>query len=414
MPPELLDKNYNSYESMISEASYLALMSGYIPSDLEKDQLSSSFINYNHTVYDEFYFLKKFFNPIWSVAFLIYRLITFGYFYSAISAFFKTLHVKRTDSKYGFLILEKIKPDKFYRLNNIKKPIRIIIPTYNRYKSLFNLLKDLEKQTYSNFRVSIVDQSEEYNYKFYNDFNLQIDLQRQTVPGLWKARNSAIKKTSERIIAFLDDDSRVGKNWLFNHLKCLEYYKLDISAGISISKIGAKIPSNYYFYRVSDQIDTGNVILKREIFDKCGLFDEKFEGMRMGDAEFGLRTFTRGIISVSNPEAHRLHLKISKGGLRQVGSWDTFRPTSFLKPRPIPSALYYARKYFGDRSSIIFLIINLPLSLSTYTKKDKYFYSILSLFLFIILFPILLTQVLISWKKSSNMLITGNEIPGEK
>ena len=74
----------------------------------------------------------------------------------------------------------------------------------------------------------------------------------------------------------------------------------------------------------------------------------------------------------------------------------------------------YARKYFGDRSSIIFLIINLPLSLSTYTKKDKYFYSILSLFLFIILFPILLTQVLISWKKSSNMLITGNEISGEK
>ena len=89
VPPELLDKNYNSYESMISEASYLALMSGYIPSDLEKDQLSSSFINYNHTVYDEFYFLKKFFNPIWSVAFLIYRLITFGYFYSAISAFLK-------------------------------------------------------------------------------------------------------------------------------------------------------------------------------------------------------------------------------------------------------------------------------------------------------------------------------------
>ena len=51
----------------------------------------------------------------------------------------------------------------------------------------------------------------------------------------------------------------------------------------------------------------------------------------MGDAEFGLRTFTRGIISVSNPEAYRLHLKISKGGLRQVGSWDTFRPTSFFK-----------------------------------------------------------------------------------
>ena len=168
------------------------------------------------------------------------------------------------------LFLKKIKPDKFYRLYKIKKSIRIIIPTYNRYNSLHNLLKDLEKQTYSNFRVSIVDQSEKYNYKFYNDFDLQIDLLRQTVPGLWKARNSAIKKTSERIIAFLDDDSRVDKNWLFNHLKCLEYFKLDISAGISISKIEQK------FHRIIIFIEFLTKLIRKCNFKKRYLINADY------------------------------------------------------------------------------------------------------------------------------------------
>ena len=58
------------------------------------------------------------------------------------------------------------------------------------------------------------------------------------------------------------------------------------------------------------------MLLYRRIFKICGLFDEQFEDMRMGDAEFGLRAFKKGIISVSNPEAYRAHLKSNEGGLR--------------------------------------------------------------------------------------------------
>ena len=35
-------------------------------------------------------------------------------------------------------------------------------------------------------------------------------------------------------------------------------------------------------------------------------------GMRMGDAEFGLRAYRNGIISISNPEACRIHLNQNK------------------------------------------------------------------------------------------------------
>jgi len=63
------------------------------------------------------------------------------------------------------------------------------------------------------------------------------------------------------------------------------------------------------------------------------LFDEKFNGMRMGDGEFGMRAYTKGYKSISNPYAKRLHLKVSEGGLREMGSWDGFRPKKMVCPQ---------------------------------------------------------------------------------
>ena len=295
-----------------------------------------------------------------------------------------------------------------------KTKVRIIIPTYNRYNVLYNLLKDLENQTFSDFYVTIIDQSENFKQDFYKNFNINIDLVRQEIPGLWKARNNAIQNTTEKVIALLDDDSRINNDWLMKHLTCLEYFNSEISAGVSLSKLGAKIPFNYKFYRISDQIDTGNVVLNRRILKIFGLFDEQFEGMRMGDAEFGLRAYRNGIISISNPEAYRIHLKSKQGGLRKFGSWDAFRPTSFLKPRPIPSVLYYARKNFGNYTALIYLLINLPLSLSKYSKKTDHLFTFISLLLFLFIFPIILLQTLNSWIISSNILSEGDKIPYEK
>ena len=90
---------------------------------------------------------------------------------------------------------------------------------------------------------------------------MQIDLVRQEIPGLWRARNNAIKNTNEKIIALLDDDSRINKNWLIKHLNCMEYFSAEISAGVSLSERVPKIPFNYSFYRISDQLDTGNVVI---------------------------------------------------------------------------------------------------------------------------------------------------------
>ena len=414
IPAQLLDFNYDDFQSISSEASYVALTNGYVRVKSDKGYLPKDIVNYNHSPYDEFRFLRKFFNPFWSIGYLVYRIITLQSIFKSVAAFYRTIFIKRIDlSNISFCktSLKLKNPNKF--LEN-KTKVRIIIPTYNRYNVLNDLLKDLENQTFSEFRVTIIDQSENFKKDFYKNFDVHIDLVRQEIPGLWKARNDAIKNTTEKVIALLDDDSRINNDWLMKHLDCLGFFNSEISAGVSLSKLGAKIPFNYKFYRISDQIDTGNVVLNRRVFKNVGLFDEQFEGMRMGDAEFGLRAYRNGIISISNPEAYRIHLKSKKGGLRTLGSWDAFRPTSFLKPRPIPSVLYYARKNFGNYNTLVYLLINLPLSLSKYSKKTDHLFTFFSLLLFVLIFPIILFQTFNSWIISSNILSEGDKIPYEK
>jgi glycosyltransferase involved in cell wall biosynthesis len=270
-------------------------------------------------------------------------------------------------------------------------------------------LKDLEEQTYSNFEVILIDQSHPFQEEFYNEYKLNHHVIRQEKPALWSARNSGIESAKSEYLLFLDDDSRIPPNLISEHLKCLDFFQVDISSGVSISRVGAKVPENYYFFRWSDQMDTGNVLIKKKVFEKCGLFDEQFEKMRMGDGEFGVRSYLNGFKNISNPKASREHLKIAKGGLRDMGHWDAYRSRHIFAPRPIPSVLYLYRKYWGDYAAILKLIQTIPFSLTPYSLKGKKIGYILS-FAVLLLLPFVLVQVVFSWYLSTRMLKTSDRI----
>ena len=161
---------------------------------------------------------------------------------------------------------------------------------------------------------------------------------------------------------------------------------------------------------MSDQLDTGNVVLYRTVFETCGLFDEQFEGMRMGDGEFGLRAYKAGFLSISNPEAKRNHLKVEHGGLRQMGSWDALRPTNIIKPRPIPSVLYLANQHYEKSTALRYLLTSIPFSLSPYSWKSTLKGDLLSLFFFVLFFPLVLFQVLRSWLIACSLIKQGPKI----
>jgi glycosyltransferase involved in cell wall biosynthesis len=275
---------------------------------------------------------------------------------------------------------------------------------------LKDVLQDMLKQTYTNFEVIVYDQSVPYNDSFYKDWKLDLKVVNQTEKALWLARNSAIQQSEGDYILLYDDDSIVDEYWIENHLKCLDYFNADISSGVSISVVGAKVPAHYSFFRWSEQVDTGNVMIRKDIFHQTGLFDRQFEKQRQGDGEWGIRAYLAGFKNVSNPYSKRIHLKVSDGGLREMGSWDAFRPRKILAPRPVPSVLYMTRKYFGAKAAILSILINVPPSLIPYKYKRNKFLALFGMCLSLLVFPLVVFTVLKSWTISSRMLKEGPKI----
>ena len=224
---------------------------------------------------------------------------------------------------------------------------------------------------------------------------------------MWLARNKAIEFSDADYLLLFDDDSRVDINWISNHLKCLDFFDADISSGVSISTVGARVPDNYSFFKYSEQLDTGNVLIKRDVFKAIGLFDRQYEKQRMGDGEYGLRAYLYGFVNISNPYSKRLHLKVDSGGLRQMGSWDGFRPKKWFSPRPIPSVLYQFRKYYGNKMTVFNLLKSIPPSVIPYKHKGKKSFIVLAFISMIMIWPIILCQVGRSWSLASKKLKQG-------
>ncbi|MFZ1320763.1 MAG: glycosyltransferase family A protein [Ignavibacteria bacterium] len=363
----------------------------------------------NISVKDEYIFIRKYYKWHRVYYYLIKNLLSFNNPFKEIGAFISTRDIERTELINPHLDYEGYKNYESDILKNNPK-VSVIIPSLNRYQYLKDVLEDLEKQDYKNFEVIIADQTDVPNKEFYDKFNLDLKLIFQEGKGQWLARNEAARKCKGDYFLFFDDDSRVDKDWISEHLKGLDYFNADISAGVSLSTVGDAIPENYSFFRWADQFDSGNAMVKREVFEKTGMFDRQFDKMRMGDGEFGLRAYLAGFKSISHPFAKRIHLKVSSGGLRQMGSWDAFRPKNFFSPRPVPSVLYLYRKYYPTEFVTNAMIIGLLPSLIPYKWKGKKYLYPLGALAAIFILPVLLIQLGISWKRSSEMLKEGDKI----
>lgn len=363
-------------------------------------------------IYDNYRFTRRFFNPGISVYILLLRIISFHNPVNELRGFIKSLKVKRVDLyKQNVWPLIATQYLNFISdLTNQAPLVSVVIPTLNRYTYLKDVLSDLENQDYKNFEVIVCDQSDNFDESFYKGWELDLVLLRQKEKALWLARNSSIRAAKGDYILLFDDDSRVNPDWITQHLKCLDFYKADISSGVSLSNVGNKVPENYYFNRWSDQIDTGNVMFRKDMMKTTGMFDRQFEKQRQGDGEFGLRCYLMGFTNISNHLAKRLHLKAEEGGLRQMGSWDGMRPKKFFAPRPVPSVLYLSRKYFGNHLSLLMLLLSVPGSIIPYRFKSNRLLKVLANVSFIITWPLIMIQVIISWRKADYKLDEGAKI----
>jgi len=397
------DVSYQNTKSQEYDQSWRLIQKGYV----------GNVETYKHfiklPIVDEYRFIRKNFHSVWVLYVLVVRLLSLKNPIAEIKAYLRTRQVRRVDEHQNPFEYDSY--DLFDSHLIQKNPlVSLVIPTLNRYPYLKDVLKDLEKQEYKNFEVIVVDQSEPFQAEFYEGFDLDINLIHQEEKALWLARNTAIQQSKGGLILLFDDDSRVDPDWITQHIKTLDFFKADLSSGVSISTQGAKVPASYAHFGISGQLDTGNVLLKKDIFRDIGLFDRQFEKQRMGDGEFGLRAYLAGYLNISNPYAKRLHLKVGSGGLRQMGSWDGFRPKKWFDPRPIPSVVYLFRKYHGDLAARWALLKTVPSSIMPYKYKSSSIMMLLGGVISIFLLPIVLLQVRKSWKLATQKLHEGEKI----
>jgi glycosyltransferase involved in cell wall biosynthesis len=392
------------------DLAYQLWSAGYIACSIDEK------LNYNETkitVKDNYTLLARFVKKQWLFIVCFFRLLELKNPFLEIMGLFNALTIQKVKDKPLKDFLKAQQEENWNTFDSAliqENPlISVIIPTLNRYQYLKDVFRDLQNQTYKNFEVLVIDQTDAFDTKIYEGWSFDLKVWKQDEKALWLARNTAIQATKGEFILFSEDDIRFDNDFIQNHLKCLDYFNSDVSNGVFFPE-HKTIPESRNYFKFSEQFATGNAMTKRSIFNHLGLFDRQFEGQRMGDGEFGLRLYLSGYKCISNPKAYCKDIKAPDGGLRQMGSWDAWRPKGLFAPRPVPSVLYLSRKYFGLKTSIWEILLNVPSTFVPYMYKSNNKMKILYIPVLVLLLPVLLITVAKSWYLASKKIKKGSLI----
>jgi hypothetical protein len=168
------------------------------------------------------------------------------------------------------------------------KTVSVIIPTHDRGWAIRAAIDSVLAQDYPDFELLIVDDgSTDNTHQILLEYGSRLGFIRQPNRGVSAARNRGIRETSGKLIAFLDSDDR----WLPGKLTCqVEFFQnhpdalicqteeIWIRNGIRVNpKNRHKKPSGRIFEPSLHLclVSPSAVMMRRELFDRVGLFDEK-------------------------------------------------------------------------------------------------------------------------------------------
>ncbi len=159
----------------------------------------------------------------------------------------------------------------------------VVIPTYNRKDHLLRLLDALTQQTFRDFEVVAVDQSDP-PVEIPDEYKQRLVLRcvYSAARGPAVARNKGIKEARGHVIAFTDDDCIPQPDWLENAAKHFDERPLAGLEGLIRSdKLG-----DPKFRTVSNigaeglGFMTANMFYRRDLLLRLDGFDERFHDFR--------------------------------------------------------------------------------------------------------------------------------------
>ncbi len=178
----------------------------------------------------------------------------------------------------------------------------VIVPTYGRPKSLTRLVELIAQQTWRDFELIIVDQSDEPWPDRIRDFGIDIEYVHTDLRGVVYARNRGADLAAGHVLAFIDDDCEPCPEWLaaaqteFSNGSIAGLEGLITSK--SINEAEWRAVTNDGFEGIGFM--TANLFLRTEVFHAINGFDVAFDPTPFReDTDIGWRAQELGVIPFS-------------------------------------------------------------------------------------------------------------------
>jgi len=186
--------------------------------------------------------------------------------------------------------------------------ISVVIPLYNKEKSIRATIESVLAQTYTDYEVVVVDDgSTDASSKVVQSLiakSNKIRLIQKSNGGVCSARNRGIIESKSYYIALLDADDLWKPTFLEEQVILIHDFPKAAMWGINFAemregKIVRRVPTGlpdgyrgyveHYFEmpkRVSDLFCSSSVVIRKDVFDKVGMFDERIKYAEDSDMWF--------------------------------------------------------------------------------------------------------------------------------
>lgn len=238
--------------------------------------------------------------------------------------------------------------------------IDVIIPTIGRKQYLYDVLKDLSKQTYLPINVVIVEQNplpesiSELDYLQNESWPFEIKLIFTHQTGACNARNLALAEVKSEWVFLNDDDNRFDENLLKEVFTNIKSYGVK---AISTSYLQLNEIKTDIFINQSSIFGSGNSFIHSGLLQKVK-FNKMFEFGYGEDSDFGMQLRNEGVDIIYFPKLEILHLKAPMGGFRikPVLEWHN----DLIQPKPSPTIMLYkilhlSKEQINGYKTILFL-----------------------------------------------------------
>jgi GT2 family glycosyltransferase len=270
------------------------------------------------------------------------------------------------------------------------KKVSVIVATYMREDTIAQTIHGLLANTYPAYEVIVVDQTKSYFGNTAQELRNMLDrpngkyitLSPSSLPF---ARNVGIRYASGEIVIFCDDDVRLDTNFIANHVHCYDDPTAGAVAGRVLTDgdednlqpgaiIAELLPDGMHHanFHSSERREVPfgrgcNMSFRREIFEKVGLFDERYRGgFFREETDLFARVRKAGYKILFEPLAVLEHLQAESGGCRKdeirTRMYSVFRNEALfffncMRLRHLPLFLYRSLRWIYS----IIRIHHLPL-----------------------------------------------------